>query len=86
MTQGVTILLAFFVNILVISNYTPEASSDQPVIGKNLFMFKVIIRYSNWSILRTVSFKLSFNKLFRSLLHIQHRTRVRVSKRFRTCA
>jgi hypothetical protein len=36
---GVTILLAFFVNILVISNYTPEASSDQPVIGKNNLVF-----------------------------------------------
>ena len=56
------------------------------LVEKYYFYSTVIIRYSNWSILRTVSFKLSFNKLFRSLLHIQHRTRVRVSKRFRTCA
>ena len=31
--SGVTILLAFFVNSLVISNYTPEGASDLPVIG-----------------------------------------------------
>ncbi len=30
---GVTILLAFFVNCLVVSNYTPEAASELPVIG-----------------------------------------------------
>jgi hypothetical protein len=32
-TLGVTILLAFFVNSLVVSNYTPESTSDLPVIG-----------------------------------------------------
>jgi hypothetical protein len=32
-TLGVTILLAFFVNSLIVSNYTPEATSDLPVIG-----------------------------------------------------
>lgn len=36
-TLGVTILLAFFVNSLVVSNYTPEATSDLPVIGNNRF-------------------------------------------------
>jgi hypothetical protein len=36
-TLGVTILLAFFVNSLIVSNYTPEASSELPVIGKDLF-------------------------------------------------
>ena len=30
---GVTILLAFFVNCLLVSNYTPEASSELPIIG-----------------------------------------------------
>ncbi len=35
-TLGVTILLAFFVNSLIVSNYTPEASSELPVIGKDL--------------------------------------------------
>ena len=39
---GVTILLAFFVNSLVVSNYTPEASFELPVIGKyyafNIFL------------------------------------------------
>jgi len=29
----VTILLAFFVNLLVVSNYTPEAAADLPIIG-----------------------------------------------------
>jgi hypothetical protein len=41
-TLGVTILLAFFVNSLVVSDYTPEASSELPVIGVyytfNIFM------------------------------------------------
>ena len=32
-TLGVTILLAFFVNSLVVSNYTPESASELPVIG-----------------------------------------------------
>ncbi len=32
-TLGVTILLAFFVNSLVVSNYTPESASTLPVIG-----------------------------------------------------
>ena len=32
-TLGVTILLAFFVNSLIVSNYTPEATSELPVIG-----------------------------------------------------
>jgi hypothetical protein len=32
-TLGVTILLAFFVNSLLVSNYTPEALSELPVIG-----------------------------------------------------
>ncbi len=32
-TLGVTILLAFFVNSLVVSNYTPEAAAELPVIG-----------------------------------------------------
>ena len=32
--QGVTVLLAFFVNSLVVSNYTPESASVLPVIGK----------------------------------------------------
>ena len=32
-TLGVTILLAFFVNSLIVSNYTPEATSEIPVIG-----------------------------------------------------
>ena len=31
--MGVTILLAFFVNSLVVSDYTPEASSEIPIIG-----------------------------------------------------
>jgi len=41
-TLGVTILLAFFVNSLVVSDYTPEASNELPVIGVyytfNIFM------------------------------------------------
>lgn len=37
---GVTILLAFFVNSLVISNYTPEGASDLPVIGI-YFLFNI---------------------------------------------
>lgn len=37
---GVTILLAFFVNSLVISNYTPEGASDLPVIGV-YFLFNI---------------------------------------------
>jgi hypothetical protein len=32
-TLGVPILLAFFVNSLVVSNYTPESASTLPVIG-----------------------------------------------------
>jgi hypothetical protein len=32
-TLGVTILLAFFVNSLIVSNYTPESTSELPVIG-----------------------------------------------------
>ncbi len=32
-TLGITILLALFVNSLIVSNYTPEATSDLPVIG-----------------------------------------------------
>jgi len=39
---GVTILLAFFVNSLVVSNYTPEASFDLPVIGK-YYAFNIFI-------------------------------------------
>ena len=35
-------MLAFFVNILVISNYTPEASSDQPVIGL-YYIFNIVL-------------------------------------------
>jgi len=31
-TLGVTILLAFFVNSLVVSNYTPEAAAELPKI------------------------------------------------------
>jgi len=31
--KGVTILLALFVNLLVVANYTPEASAELPVIG-----------------------------------------------------
>ncbi len=38
---GVTILLAFFVNSLVISNYTPEGASDLPVIGI-YFLFNIL--------------------------------------------
>jgi hypothetical protein len=41
-TLGVTVLLAFFVNSLIVSNYTPEASFELPVIGKyyafNIFL------------------------------------------------
>jgi hypothetical protein len=33
---GATVLLAFFVNSLIVSNYTPEAASVMPVIGKRL--------------------------------------------------
>jgi len=33
-TLGVTVLLAFFVNSLIVSNYTPEATFELPVIGK----------------------------------------------------
>jgi hypothetical protein len=33
-TLGTTILLALFVNSLIVSNYTPEASFELPVIGK----------------------------------------------------
>jgi hypothetical protein len=32
-TLGVTILLAFFVNSLIVADYTPEASAEIPVIG-----------------------------------------------------
>jgi hypothetical protein len=32
--KGVTILLAFFVNTLVVANYTPEGVAELPVIGK----------------------------------------------------
>lgn len=39
-TPGVTILLAFFVNSLVVSNYTPEASNELPVIGF-YYMFNI---------------------------------------------
>ncbi len=46
-TIGVTILLAFFVNSLVVSNYTPEAASELPVIGLyytfNIFMVSLAI-------------------------------------------
>lgn len=37
-------MLAFFVNSLVVSNYTPEAASELPVIGnlKLLRLFKFI--------------------------------------------
>jgi hypothetical protein len=31
--KGVTLLLSFFVNLLVVSNYTPEAAADLPIIG-----------------------------------------------------
>ncbi len=49
--QGVTILLAFFVNSLVVSDYTPEASSELPVIGSyslnsSRVKFLNIIKYS----------------------------------------
>ncbi len=33
-TLGVTILLAFFVNSLVINNYIPEATDTLPIIGR----------------------------------------------------
>ncbi len=33
-TLGITILLALFVNSLIVSNYTPEASFELPLIGK----------------------------------------------------
>jgi hypothetical protein len=39
---GVTILLAFFVNSLVVSNYTPEASFELPVIGK-YYAFNILL-------------------------------------------
>jgi hypothetical protein len=46
-TLGVTILLAFFVNSLVVSNYTPEAASELPVIGVyytfNIFMVAIAL-------------------------------------------
>ncbi len=32
-TLGVTILLAFFVNSIVVSNYTPESASELSAIG-----------------------------------------------------
>jgi nicotinic acetylcholine receptor, invertebrate len=38
-TLGVTILLAFFVNSLIVSNYTPEASFELPVIGIEYFSY-----------------------------------------------
>jgi hypothetical protein len=38
-TLGVTILLAFFVNSLVVSNYTPEGANKLPVIGNKTFGF-----------------------------------------------
>jgi len=44
-TLGVTILLAFFVNSLIVSNYTPEAAAELPVIGVyytfNIFMVAI---------------------------------------------
>jgi nicotinic acetylcholine receptor len=41
-TLGVTILLAFFVNSLVVSNYTPEAAAELPVIGV-YYAFNIIM-------------------------------------------
>jgi hypothetical protein len=41
-TLGVTILLAFFVNSLVVSNYTPESASELPVIGV-YYTFNIIM-------------------------------------------
>ena len=41
-TLGVTILLAFFVNCLLVSNYTPEASSELPIIGV-YYTFNIIM-------------------------------------------
>ena len=47
MKKGVTILLAFFVNSLVVSNYTPEAASELPVIGVyytfNIFLVAIAL-------------------------------------------
>lgn len=52
MTLGVTILLAFFVNSLVVSNYTPEALSELPVIGIyytfNIFLVAISVAESVW--------------------------------------
>jgi hypothetical protein len=41
-TLGVTILLAFFVNSLVVSNYTPEAAAELPVIAI-YYTFNILI-------------------------------------------
>jgi hypothetical protein len=41
-TLGVTILLAFFVNSLESSNYTPEAAAELPVIGV-YYTFNIIM-------------------------------------------
>ena len=30
---GITVLLALFVNLLVVSEYTPEAATELPVLG-----------------------------------------------------
>jgi hypothetical protein len=35
---GVTVLLAFFVNLVVVANYTPEAAAELPVIGKTIYI------------------------------------------------
>lgn len=42
--QKVTILLAFFVNLLVLSNYTPEAAADLPVVGE----YQILYTTSQW--------------------------------------
>ena len=41
-TLGVTILLAFFVNSLVVSNYTPEATTDLPCKIKIMIFYLML--------------------------------------------
>ncbi len=43
-TLGVTVLLAFFVNSLIVSNYTPEATFELPVIGKYYAFIYFLVR------------------------------------------
>ena len=70
-TLGVTILLAFFVNSLVVSNYTPEAAAELPVIGV-YYAFNIIMNaislFGSVIILRLHFNKHSFVKVIINVL------------------